>query len=249
MASHPASLPRPRAAAERPPWELIVSVAAVVCLALWPVGIHRAFGLPAHPLLIHVPVIFIPVLGLAALAAAIRPAWLERHWTPLAGFAVVTMAATLLTAAAGKAFEADRVKGLPAQLAQVMDARIHAHESAGEMLRRLIVGLTAALVLTMLARKLPSSALGRVVSGATAGIVLRVLVGVLAVASLFFVVRTGHLGAKLVWSQPAAGGQGFPGGGGFGPGGGGGGGRFRGGGGQGFPGGGAPGAPGANGNG
>jgi len=52
---------------------MIVAVAAVVTLALWPVQIHRAFELPAHPLIIHVPVIFVPILGLlvgAAMGAA-----------------------------------------------------------------------------------------------------------------------------------------------------------------------------------
>ena len=49
-------------------------MAAVLSLGLWPVEIHSAFGLPAHPLLIHVPVVFVPILGLAALAVIVRPA-------------------------------------------------------------------------------------------------------------------------------------------------------------------------------
>jgi hypothetical protein len=57
-------------ATSRPPWETIVAVAAVLSLGLWFVEIHTAFGLPAHPLIIHVPVVFAPLLGLATLALA-----------------------------------------------------------------------------------------------------------------------------------------------------------------------------------
>ena len=67
--------PRDRAPAGEP----IVAVAAVVSLALWPIEIHRAFGLPAHPLLIHVPVVFIPILGLAVMAVAFTFRWFERY--------------------------------------------------------------------------------------------------------------------------------------------------------------------------
>jgi uncharacterized protein YneF (UPF0154 family) len=63
-----ASASIPARATECSPWETIVAVAAVVSLVLWPVEIHTAFGLPAHPLIIDVPVIFVPVLGLATLA-------------------------------------------------------------------------------------------------------------------------------------------------------------------------------------
>src|SRR3954462_8311170 len=91
--------------------EPIVASAAVVCLALWPGEIHTAFGLPAHPLILHVPVIFVPLLGLAAIAYAIRPR--ARYALPLASFSVVTMAATLLTVGAGEAFQEDRSRNLP----------------------------------------------------------------------------------------------------------------------------------------
>jgi hypothetical protein len=79
-----------------------------------PVEIHRAFGLPAHPLLIHVPVIFIPRLGLAVLATATFPKRLEPYGLHLAGFAVLTNAATLRrsarTASATGRAEASRTR-------------------------------------------------------------------------------------------------------------------------------------------
>ncbi len=54
---------------------ITIAVLALLSLALLPLEIHRAFGLPAHPLLIHAPVILIPVLSLALLAVSARPTW------------------------------------------------------------------------------------------------------------------------------------------------------------------------------
>src|ERR1044072_5252385 len=83
--------------------EPIVAIAAVVALVLWPVEIHTAFGLPAHPLIIHVPVIFVPILGLAAIALASWPTRQGRWGVPVAIFSVVPLAATLLAVGAGEA--------------------------------------------------------------------------------------------------------------------------------------------------
>ena len=85
----------------------IIAVPRCSVLPLWFVQIETAFGLPAHPLLLHVPVVFVPILGLAALAVAIRPRFLERVDVPLAAFSVVTLASTLLAAGAGEAFKDD----------------------------------------------------------------------------------------------------------------------------------------------
>jgi hypothetical protein len=184
MATRSASLPRARETT-RPPYDLIVAVFALLALPLWFVEIHSAFGLPAHPLLLHVPVIFVPLLGVGALAVAIRPTFMERHGTALGAFAVVTMASTLLTAGAGEAF-ADSRRGAPSRL-------LHEHAEAGQSLRLFVVGLTAVLVAWMLGRRRISTSRGR--------IVLQLLTVVLAAGSIFFVFRAGHLGAELAWGH------------------------------------------------
>jgi uncharacterized membrane protein len=175
------------------PWELVLLALTVLSLALIPVEIHRAFGLPAHPLLLHVPVILVPLAGLGALALVLRPAWIERHG-PLVGIvAVAATAATILTVGAGEAFRADRGGGGPAGEAQ----RLEDHAQAGETLRILIVLFTLALLgwLFLHRRRL----------GGPAAVALRIAVAGLAVASIFFVIRTGHLGAKLTWGDSGGG--------------------------------------------
>ena len=62
----------------RTPWELVLLGLLVLSLALIPVRIHHAFGLPAHPLLLHIPVVFVPIATLGGLALAARPDWLLR---------------------------------------------------------------------------------------------------------------------------------------------------------------------------
>jgi hypothetical protein len=194
--------------------EPIVVVAAVVALVLWPVQIHTAFGLPAHPLIIHVPVIFVPILGLAAIALAIWPSLQERWGLPVAIFSVVTMAATLLAVGAGEAFREDREASLPEAMAN--NPTLHDHADAGITLRLTMVLLTLVLVAMLFAKRWPPAV----------SIVLRVLTVLLAATAIGFVIRTGHLGAKLAWGREAGGGPfpGFqgapPGGGGQGPGGG-----------------------------
>jgi uncharacterized membrane protein len=161
---------------------LVIAAAALLSLALWPVEIHRAFGLPAHPLLIHVPVVFIPILGLAVIATAIWPK-LERHATALAAFAVITNAATLLAVGAGKAFRADR-PALP-------DPTLDQHAEAGDFLRWLMIILTALLVGALFTR---------------ARRIVLAIAAITAAAAVFWVIRTGHLGAKLAWGERGPGG-------------------------------------------
>jgi hypothetical protein len=185
------------------PLEPIVAVVAVLALALWPLEIHTAFGLPAHPLLIHVPVIFVPILGLAVIAAAIWPR--QRFVLPLAIFSVITMAATLVAVGAGQAFQEDRAKNLPG--GGMNNPTLQDHIDAGHTLRLTMILLTAVLVAALFARRWP----------APAKTALGVASVLLAAIAVFFVIRTGHLGAKLAWGReeggPPAGLEGFPGGG------------------------------------
>jgi len=65
--------------------------AFVACLVLTPVQINRAFGLPAHPLLLHFPVVFDPLLALLALVLVAKPAWRERWGLGFAAFAFTAL--------------------------------------------------------------------------------------------------------------------------------------------------------------
>jgi hypothetical protein len=178
------------ASAVRRPLEPIVAVLAVLVLALWPVEITTAFGLPAHPLILHVPVVFVPLLGVAAIAVAVSRRLSERFALSVAALSVLTLAATLLTVGAGEAFEHEQ---------EAAGAResplLHDHADAGEALRFTLVLLTFALVASLFARRWPKPA----------RIALRVMTALLAVTAVGFVIRTGHLGAKMAWGREQGG--------------------------------------------
>src|SRR3954466_11487447 len=98
-------------------------VGYVVCFALLGVGIDEAFGLPAHPLLLHVPVVLIPLLVLGTVAVIARPAWRERFGLAWGTLAAVSLAGTVLTAGAGEAFLEDR---------RFVPNVLHEHQEAGD---------------------------------------------------------------------------------------------------------------------
>jgi uncharacterized membrane protein len=157
----------------------VITVAAVLSLALWPVQISSAFGLPAHPLLLHVPVVFVPILGIAVLIAVARPSWFG---TPLAAFAVVCLASTLITIGAGEALleNTPRLEG---------NQTVHDHGDAGETVRFCLILLTATLLGLLYVKQ------------RAAVTALKVLAVLFALSAAGFTIRTGHLGAKLVWDD------------------------------------------------
>jgi len=134
--------------------------------------------------MIHVPVVFIPILGVAVIATAIWPRRLERYAPVLAGFAVIANAATLLAVGAGEAFREDR---RPFGSSPTLDQ----HAEAGEFLRWLMIILTALLVAALFTR---------------ARRIVLAVAAITAAAAVFWVIRTGHLGAKLAWGERGPGG-------------------------------------------
>lgn len=183
--------------------ELVLAVLAVASLALIPVRITTIYsGLPAHPLFLHVPVILIPVAAVAALVFCLRSRWFVRHGVALAVVTVVALAATDLTIGAGIALRNALHLNAGGFGPSALIAR-HAH--AASILRLLLIGFTAVLLVTVLAyrvadgRRTGRAGLDRLLSGSGARIALRAVLAVLAIACGYFVWHTGDLGAKAVW--------------------------------------------------
>lgn len=165
--------------------------------------LEKIFGLPAHPLLVHAPVLLIPLCALGAIWIAISPRW--RHkigWivVVLSGGAVV---ASQLAAGSGETLEA---------ALNEENALIERHAELGDtFVWFALVFFLAVLALmvwdTMQRRKAAAAgqepdlhALGR--SGVA--IVLGILVVVTALGATFRVYQVGHSGAKSVWEQDAS---------------------------------------------
>jgi uncharacterized membrane protein len=158
------------------------------------------FGLPAHPLLVHIPVVLVPLTAVAIIAMAMhRPTMEKLRWIVL-GLATVATAATLIAAEAGEALEHS-----------VEESKLlETHTEAGDQFKIIMLVfflVVAAFLLVDYFRSKNSaagSANGTVVRASgndPLSIGLRVLAVVAAVGATWFVVDVGHSGAQASWDD------------------------------------------------
>lgn len=143
------------------------------------------FDLPAHPLMVHFPVVAIPGLALLGLIMAVRPRFRMDYGLPVLVLGVVTVVSTFAAARSGEAL---------VESSGVTDEFIDPHRDLGNMLRFFVLGLAASMAALIAVTK-RSAATGRDLLSVTATI----FVVVFSLLSLVWAVRTGHEGAKAVW--------------------------------------------------
>ncbi|WBB99995.1 MULTISPECIES: hypothetical protein [unclassified Solwaraspora] len=160
-------------------------------------------GIPAHPLLLHAAVVFVPLLALLAVGYALVP-FIRAHtrWV-LAVLAVVTPIAALVTKLSGDAF-LNRMD-TAGRITESFRPVIEEHEQLGNLtLLASIVLALATLALVYLVGPRAAAAHGAAAAGARGnGLLVLVVKGLVVVAagvSLYFVVRAGDSGAKAVWT-------------------------------------------------
>jgi glucan phosphoethanolaminetransferase (alkaline phosphatase superfamily) len=150
-------------------------------------------GLPAHPLLVHAPIVLVPLAAIVAIVVALRP---RLH--PLARWLVVAAAAIALATtqlAVSSGYRLDEAAG------GAIDT--NKHEALGETSRNLVVlFLLSALATAVAGRALRNSAVdpapaGTIRAGLTTAASATTVAS--AVAATIWLARTGHEGARLVW--------------------------------------------------
>ncbi|MEJ7651706.1 MAG: DUF2231 domain-containing protein, partial [Nakamurella sp.] len=151
-------------------------------------------GLPAHILLVHAVVIFIPLTALLVVLAAAWPAAHRRMGVVLPIVALVALILVPVATDAGEWLEA-RLPGAES------NPLIRAHTQLGDQLLPWAIGMfVGALALWLL----PTLARRGVQAEVLGAVWIRVVVGVLAVAvsvvAVVQVVRIGDSGSKAVWS-------------------------------------------------
>lgn len=164
------------------------------------------FGIPAHPLFVHIPVVLIPLATIGVVLMAIRPTWWDRYKWPTVAIAGVGMIGAIIAAGSGEELEEAVENTAPRQL-------LRAHVEAGEISRTVsiifFVVLVAAVVVLPWWMKRRSSATSAGVVGATTDgsspkwlrrVVSLVLVAT-ALGASWTVYDAGHTGAKSVWSD------------------------------------------------
>jgi uncharacterized membrane protein len=153
------------------------------------VEISKVFGVPAHPLFVHIPVVCIPLAAIGAVLLAIRPGW-RRHYGPL----VVALAAI-------GAIGAQLATGSGETLQETVGPRnLGDHAEMGEAARTVAFVLFALVVaLYAFERLRDRGKLARLPSWA--GPALAVLTVAGAVGATWTVTLAGHSGAKRVWED------------------------------------------------
>jgi glucan phosphoethanolaminetransferase (alkaline phosphatase superfamily) len=157
---------------------------------------EEILGVPAHPLLVHAAVVFVPLLIAAALAYALVPALRGR-----VGWAVALLAVAAPLAAWFATLSGNRLQGrLIRQGAQgpILD-QISNHKAFGE--RTLWFCLALAVVALLLVLLTRSGARRNVLPnlGSWPDWIFLVVILALAAGTAYYVFKTGDTGAKAVW--------------------------------------------------
>jgi len=149
--------------------------------------LNNLFGLPAHPLLVHLPVVMVPMAALGAILLAIFPRFFTRYGWWVTGIAFIGAFGAILAAGSGETLveRVDRTSTLPD------------HAEMGETARLLAVVLFVVLLIVMLARKYRAADMAKKV----VSIAVSVVIAVSAAAAGWVIIQTGHSGAKASWCE------------------------------------------------
>ncbi len=141
-------------------------------------------GLPLHPLIVHAPVVLIPLVAAGIVVHLLVPGW-RRFLGPILVLMAVGAAVTAVAAvSSGEALGETLRRG----------GELDAHRTFGERTRLFALLLALGTTALVLYERRPGRVEGRVVGGTAA-------VTAVALASVTAVAMTGHSGAELAWSD------------------------------------------------
>jgi hypothetical protein len=161
---------------------------------------EEVLGLPAHPLVVHAAVVLVPAFTVVAVGYALLPRVRGRTEAVLVVLAAAAPLAVGLARESGEAFRRRLTArgALPSELAE----RVDTHAELSRTLLLLTLALTAVTVgLVVLERSgghVGDPARSPFQHSAVARL-LAVVIGVLAAATTWYAVQTGHSGASMVW--------------------------------------------------
>mgnify|MGYP000880160118 CR=1 FL=1 len=161
---------------------------------------NKIGDLPAHPLLVHAPIVLLPIMALLTVAIVVRPAWRERFgwWVVAGNFAVMLM--LFFATQSGEWLE-----GAQREAGEV-SRTLESHAELGEATRNM-AGLMWLFTLGLLAvPRFAGTKDNRPGWYKPATMILSGLSVVIAVLAVVWIVRTGHSGASEAWSDALTGG-------------------------------------------
>lgn len=163
--------------------------------------LEKLFGLPAHPLLVHMPVVLIPLAGLIAVVFAFKPAWLDRYGWGLVALSGLGALGGILAAGSGEGLEE-----LQEAAGESASAAAEDHFELGELARTLgivffLVVLTVVVVRWYARKRAATEGVWSLAGSKAAAVVMSIALVVSAGAATYAISTAGHQGAKLVWDE------------------------------------------------
>lgn len=158
-------------------------------------------GLPVHPLVVHLPVVLVPLAAIGVVLMAVRPRWLDRFGIPVAVIAGVGWLGTMLAASSGEELE-EQIR----DSGQNISSTLHDHAEMGEQVQ-VVAGVFFFLVLAWVVfawwrrRVGEEKAVSVAKKPKVVNTVLAVIVLVSGAFATYSVYATGHSGAKSVWEN------------------------------------------------
>jgi uncharacterized membrane protein len=163
--------------------------------------LEKLFGLPAHPLLVHIPVVLIPLSGIIAIVFAFKPAWLDRYGLHLAVLSFIGAVGGILAAGSGEGLE-----NIQRAAGESPSAAAEDHFELGETARTMgivffLVVLAIVAIRWYARRKGGTEGIWSKVNSKAGAIVMAVVLVLSAGAATYSISKAGHQGAKLVWEN------------------------------------------------
>ena len=162
---------------------------------------ENLFGLPAHPLLVHVPVVLVPLAAIGVIAMAIRPVWLRVFGPIVAALAGIGFFGAVLAAGSGEELEEKR-----SAAGETISKTLEEHGELGET-AQWISGLffLAVLLWVLFAwwrrRAGEEKAVAKVRKPKLVAVVLMVASVLAGAGAAVSIAAAGHNGAKAVWEN------------------------------------------------
>jgi preprotein translocase subunit SecG len=142
---------------------------------------ETVFGLPAHMLAIHAPIVLLPLAAIATVVLAVVPRWRRAAGWWMVGAIALVAVLVFLAKWSGEALD-DAFDG-------AVDVSRHAD----------LANATFILTLMWLVTFVALAIVGRFEAPPAAGYLLSGLTAAMAVLALVWLVRTGHEGTEVVW--------------------------------------------------
>lgn len=164
--------------------------------------LEELFGLPAHPLFVHIPVVIIPMAGVVAVVFAFRPPWLDRFGWGLVAFAGFGMVGAMLASSSGEGLE-DMMEDNRGTISSSLRDHAELGETARNVSVLFFLVILGAVVLRRVIVKRTDSLNGilKFAASRAGAIVIACLLVFSSAAATATVVAAGHSGAKQVWHE------------------------------------------------